>query len=508
MNNHILVFIDEEKTEKLKEKIIKDLSNCGGMISIIPLLGFNKWIIIIYLIKKESDEKIIEFEYLHPIDIKKINNIITNNENVPFWLEFLINAGLIEILTNPLAIYDLLTNEFKTPEVFLNEIVSFRQRTVMISCIDPLEDVEEFLKYLFLPDLDLDELHTQEEEYDLEKDSIEIDGKKYQIVNGYLFDYYPPQIFLYFQNKYDMHLRFIKGLPDNEIIFEKRHKGKFFILWRLNHLFIEFKFLGIDNLIQFINLFLFYVRLFDDSIYILEPIQKNNEKILISEQNEIHLASEMFTTGFFTTKEYDPKKYEFYKNYWYLDSLESSFHLKSIIYHSSIFDEAFNFSTQIYPNKNLRTYIIRFFESLCYFKKKEYDHCFISLWYIIEKYIDQKWVDVVGEINTEDLSKKKREKLKNRMESHSLYTLSSKIDILLTLKLIDSNQFAHLRNFNKYRNNLIHSFIIPSRNVVLDLMEFILNLFKTDFIKILSPLIPKIEEKLDLDSIFPTLGII
>lgn len=508
MINNKPKYIDGEKTEKLKEMIIKDLSNCGGIISIIPLQGFNKWIIIIYLIKEESDGKIIEIEYLQPIEYRKIRDEFINHENMPFWLEFLINTNLIDIFTNPLSVYDLLTKELKIPEIVLNEIVSFKQKTVLISCIDPLENVEEFLKYIFLPNLSLDELYTQDKEYDLEQDSLEVDGKRFQIVNGYLFDYYPPQVFLFFQNKYDLHLRFIKGLPDNDIIYEKRLQGKFFILWRLNHLFIEFKFLGIDNLMQFINLFLFYIRLIDDSIYILEPIQKNKEKLLISEQNEIYLASEMFNTFLLASKEYDPKKYEFYKNYWYLDSLESSFHLKSIIYHSSIFDEAFNFSTQIYLNKNLRTYIIRFFESLCYFKKKEYDHCFISLWYIIEKYIDQKWVDVVGKINTEDLSKKKREKLKNRMESHSLYTLSSKIDILLTLKLIDSNQFAHLRNFNKYRNNLIHSFTIPSRNVVLDLMEFILNLFKTDFIKILGPLIPKIEEKLDLDSIFPTLGII
>ena len=254
---------------------------------------------------------------------------------------------------------------------------------------------------------------------------------------------------------------------------------------------------------QFINLFFFYIRLFDDGAYILEPIQKRKEKILISEQNEIFLASEIFTTYSFATKEYDPKKYEFYKQYWHLDLLESSFHYNSIKYHKLIFEEAFNFATQIYSNKNLRNYILRFFESLCYFKKKELDHCLISLWYIIEKYIDQKWLDKFEEMNNKGLSKNKRNKLKNRMYSHSLYTLSSKIDLLFSFNLMDSNQFTQLRKFNKVRNNLIHDFIIPSKNMVLNLMKFILNLLKTEFLKILSPLIPKIEQKLNLDSIFP-----
>jgi len=506
VNNDNLVNINKEKSKKLKEKIIKNLSKCEGIISIIPLLGFNKWIIIIDLIKKESSGKIIDFEYLHPVEFREIKNVIIINKNIPFWLEFLVNADIINNLTNPLAIHDLLFTKFKTPEIVFNEINSFRQRTVMISCIDPLEDIEEFGKHLILPNLDLDELYIPEKEYDLEKDSIEIDGKNYQIINGYLFDYYPPQIFLFFQNRYDMHLRFIKGLPANEIIFEKKLQGKFFLLWRLNYLFIEFKFPGIDNLIQFINLFLFYIRLFDDSIYILEPIQKKKEKILVSEQNEILLASEMFTTYSLKTKEYDPKKYEFYKNYWYLDSLESIFHLKSMMYHSTMFDEAFNFSTQLYPNKNLRNYVIHFFESLCYFKKKELDHCLISLWNIIEKFIDQKWVDIVEESSDTELSEKLKKELRKRMYSHNIYTISSKIDLLFFLKFIDANQFTRLRNFNKCRNNLIHDFISPSKNLVIDLMEFILNLFKTDFIKILNPLIPNIEENLDLDSILPTIG--
>lgn len=508
MINKNSLYIDKEKTEKLKEKIFEDLNGCGGKFSIIPLLGFNKWIIIIYLIKKDLDENIIEFEYLHPIEFKKIREVINYNKNIPFWLEFLINTNLIENLTNPIFVYDLLINELESPEIVFNEIVSFRQKTVMISSVDPLENVKEFLKYIVLPNLDLDELYTPGKEYDLEKDSIEVDGKKYKVVNGYLFDYYPPQIFLFFQNDYDMYLRFIKGLPDNEIIFEKKLHGKYFILWRLNHLFIEFKFLDMNNLMQFINLFLFYIRLFDDGIYILEPIQRNKIKILISEQNEIYLASEIFATYTFVTKETDPKKYEFYKQYWHLDFLESSFHYNSIKYHKSIFDEAFNFSTQIYPYKNLRNYILRFFESLCYFKKKELDHCLISLWYIIEKYIDQKWMDFIEEMNNEGLSKNKRDKLKNRMYSHSLYTLSSKIDLLFSFKLMDSNQFTQLRKFNKVRNNLIHDFIIPSKKMVLDLMKFILNLFKTDFIKILTPLIPKIEQKLNLDSLFLTSNII
>ena len=500
--------IDKGKTEKLREMIIEDLKDCGGRISIIPLLGFNKWIEIIYLIKNDLKANIIEFEYFLPIKFKKIREIINYNKNIPFWLEFLISADLLENLTNPIVVNDLLVNEFKRPEIIFNEIVSFRQKTVMISSFDPLENVKDFLKYIILPDLDLDKLYNPRKEYDLENDSIEIDGKKYQVVNGYLFNYYPPQIFLCFQKNYNMYFRFIKGIPNNEIIFKKKLQGKYFILWRLNHLFIEFKFPDIDNLTQFINLFLFYIRLFDDGIYILEPIQRNKEKILISEQNEIILASEMFTTYIFATKGYDPKKYDFYKRYWHLDTLESSFHYNSIKYHKSIFDEAFNFSTHIYPNINLRNYILRFFESLCYFQKKELDHCLISLWYIIEKCIDQKWEDVIEEINNEGLPNKKRDKLKNRMYSYSLYTLSSKIDLLFSFNLIDINHFTLLREINNVRNKLIHDFIIPSKKIVLDLINFILRLFKTDFIKILNPLIPKIETKLKIESIFPNSKII
>ena len=220
------------------------------------------------------------------------------------------------------------------------------------------------------------------------------------------------------------------------------------------------------------------------------------------------MASEIFTTFLFATKEYDPKKYEFYTKYWYLDLLESSFHYSSIKYHKFIFEEAFNFATQIYSIKNLRNFILRFFESLCYFKKKELDHCLISLWYIIEKYIEQKWLDKIEEMNNEGLSNKNRDQLRNRMYSYSLYTLSSKIDLLLSFNLIDSNQFTQLRKFNKVRNNLIHDFIIPNKKIVLDLIKFILDLFKTEFLKILSPLIPKIEQKLNLESIFPISKII
>ncbi len=496
--------IDKEKTEKLKEKIIEDLDNCAGRISIIPLLGFNKYIVIIYLIKKNLEENIAELEYLRSIEFNTIREIFNDSKNTPFWLDFLINADLIENLTNPIVVYDLLINELKNPEIIFNEIVSFRQKTVIIFGIDPLENVKELLKYIILPNLDLDELYTLRKEYDLEKDSIKIDGKKYQIITGYLFNYYPPQIFLFFQKDYDMYLRFIKGLPDNEIIFKKKLQGKYFILWRLNHLFIEFKFPEIDNLIQFINLFLFYIRLFDDGIYILESLQKNKEKILISEQNEITLASEMFSTFIFAFKGYDPKKYEFYQQYWHLDSLESISHYNSIKYHKSIFNEAFDFSTKIYPNKNLRNYILRFFESLGYFQKRELDHCLISLWYIIEKYIDQKWEDAIEEINDEGLSKNKRDKLKNRLYSHSHYTLSSKIDLLFSFNLIGTDQFTQLREFNSVRNKLVHDFIIPSKRIVLDLINFILRIFKTDFINILTTLVPKIEKKLNMESIFPS----
>ena len=496
--------LDKGKTEKLREMIIEDLEDCGGSISIIPLLGFNKWIVIIYLIKKDLNTNIIEFEYLNPVEFKKIKEIINNKENVPFWLEFLINADLLETLTNPIIVNALVVNEFKKPEIVFNEIVSFRQKSVIIFDTDPLESVKEFSKYIFLPNLNLDELYAPRKEYDLEKDSIEIDGKKYKVIKGYLFNYYPPQIFLCFQKEYNMYYRFIKGLPNNEIIFKKILQGKYFILWRLDHLFIEFKFPDIDNLKQFVNLFLFYIRLFDDGIYILEPLQKNEEKVLISEQKEIILASEMFATYIFATKGYDPKKYEFYKQYWYLDSFESISQYNSIKYHKSIFEEAFNFSIQIYQNKNLRNYILRFFESLCYFQKKELDHCLISLWYIIEKYIDQKWEDIIEEINKEGLSNKKRDNLKNRMYSHSVFTLSSKIDILFSFNLINTEQFTQLREYNNVRNKLIHDFVIPSVKIVLNLIEFILILFKTDFKNILTPLIPKIEDKLKIESIFPS----
>ena len=50
--------IDKGKTEKLREMIIEDLKDCGGRISIIPLLGFNKWIEIIYLIKNDLNDVI------------------------------------------------------------------------------------------------------------------------------------------------------------------------------------------------------------------------------------------------------------------------------------------------------------------------------------------------------------------------------------------------------------------------------------------------------------------
>ncbi len=500
--------IDKEKTEKLRKQIIEDLKDCGGRISIIPLLGFKKWIVIIYLIRDNLDANITEFEYLHPVEFNNIREIINANKNIPFWMDFLVDANLFENLTNPIVVFNLLINEIKSPEIIFNEIVSFRQKTIIIFGVDPLENVTKFSKYIILPNLNLDELYTPRKDYDLEKDSIEIDGEKYQIINGYLYNYYPPQIFLFFQKDYDMNLRFIKGLPNNEIIFKKKLKGKYFILWRLDHLFIEFRFPEIDNLIQFINLFLFYIRLFDDGIYILEPLQKNKEKILISERNEIILASEMFATYNFATKEYDPKKYEFYKQYWHLDFLESSFHYNSVKYHKSIFEEAFYFSTQIYPSINLRNYILRFFESLCFFQKKELDHCLISLWYIIEKYIDQKWEDIIKEINKKGLSKSNKDKLKNRMYSHSVYTLSSKIDLLFSFNFIDTNQFTLLREFNNVRNKLIHNFIVPSKKNVLNLIDFILRLFKTDFIKILNPLIPKIEKKLKIESIFPSSNII
>ena len=35
--------------EKLKEKIVEGLTDCGGKFSIIPLLGFDKWIVIVCL---------------------------------------------------------------------------------------------------------------------------------------------------------------------------------------------------------------------------------------------------------------------------------------------------------------------------------------------------------------------------------------------------------------------------------------------------------------------------
>jgi len=498
---------DKKKTEKLKEMLNEELKNCKGRISIIPLLGFSKCILIIYLIKKESSIYNVEYEYLNPIKFKKINEIINNNKNLPFWLNFLIKIGVLEYLTNPITVNDLLINEFKKPYIIFNEIVSFRQSTVVIFGADPLKNIKEFSKYLILPNLNVDELYTSKLEIDFNKDLIEIEGKKYQVIKGYLFNYYPPQIFLCFQNDYNMYYRFIKGIPNNEIIFKKVHQGRYFILWRLNYIFIEFKFQEIDNLIQFINLFLFYIRLFDNSIYNLEPLQKNEEKVLISEQKELILASEMFDTLSFASKGYDPKKYEFYKQYWYLDSFESISHYNSIKYHDSIFEEAYNFSSQIYPNENLRNFILRFFESICYFQKKELDHCFSSLWYIIEKYIDQKWEDIIEEINTKGLSNTKKKKLKRRMHSYNVYTLSSKIDLLFSFNLINTEQYTQLRKFNIVRNKLIHDFTIPSVNIVLNLMELILILFKTDFLNILIPIIPNIEDKLTIESIFPTFKI-
>lgn len=186
MSNNNSLLIDKEKTEKLKKTIIKDLSNFGGKISIIPILGFEKWIIIIFLIKKDAYNKNLEIEYLSPIKFKKIKELIIKNDELPFWLNFLIGEDLFENLTNPKYIFNLLINELKNPEIIFNEIVNFRQKTAIIFGNDPLENVKEFSKYLILTNLNLDELYIPEKEYDLEKNSIEIDGKTFQVVNGYL----------------------------------------------------------------------------------------------------------------------------------------------------------------------------------------------------------------------------------------------------------------------------------------------------------------------------------
>lgn len=486
-NSKKIFYIDETKSQELLKKLKPQIPNIRCYIDAVHLTDLNKYIILIEIIK-ENEEKELEINY-STIKIIKIREFFKDKvvdkldyNKLPTWLTYLFRWSLFDFIFHPQTIFDLLKNNLKEPDVLDIQSNRDSKMILFITETDPLKDQKDLMKFIndFNVDTKIEEISTPNNDED-------------NLINGYYIYYHPPQIFLGFKGEYDISLRLFKDFNQEEVIFQKIHETYgHFILWRTSQIFIE-EFKENIDFLSLVNLFLFYIHL---HVQYLE-FSTNLDIFKVKNLHPINIPTPNHFDKIMNMTPSIPHKDEFYRNYWHLDKIESIFPLISINLLDNIFENAYNFMINIFPNENLRDYINLLFKSIVYYRNRDYKLSFFLSWLILEDFIIRKWEEIIKEgVRNKEFSKREFEKdLKKRLKAFKDYPTSSKIDLLLLYNKISVEKFEKLRNLNNKRNNLIHSFEIDVPDIADTSIELAILILKEEYSNILNKLIENIDEK-------------
>lgn len=272
-----LFMLDDDKSNEFQLAIKNRLPQRDCKITIYPFSDFKKDLIILEEFDFSKTLKEINYviKILKPVSLMEIKKycediagkgVFTEDS----YLNYLIETQSISIIVNPIHFWSLLTDEFASPRFEMNFRLTNDQRLVTLFLIS-----NDFPGII---DIIVQKLKEIAEEIDnkfvknAQSKDVPQDQEKLELINGFLYSYHPPQIFLKFHLNLNIYFRFLWRESNNEILFEKNSSDYgSFILWRVNNIFIS-KGKLVKTPLEFVNLFCFYIFLYNKDIESLSLI--------------------------------------------------------------------------------------------------------------------------------------------------------------------------------------------------------------------------------------------
>lgn len=115
---------------------------------------------------------------------------------------------------------------------------------------------------------------------------------------------------------------------------------------------------------------------------------------------------------------------------------------------------------KISKNEQLQSLSLLLLESYTHLVNMEFSPAFLLSWYVIENWLMERWDNL---LNDKSISGKRREKLRG----HLLYKTADRIiEVFNLVSEISNEEYFQLMKFKDTRNGIVHSGIVPSREIV------------------------------------------